>query len=58
MKLQNLVTRVAVGLMCGVTAAVGQEHTAVHGIAMHGTLKYPPDFAHFEYVNPQAPKGG
>jgi microcin C transport system substrate-binding protein len=29
-----------------------------HGIAMHGDLKYGPDFAHYEYVNPQAPKGG
>ncbi|KAA0875298.1 extracellular solute-binding protein [Nitrincola tapanii] len=30
----------------------------VHGIAMHGDLKYPPDFTHFDYVNPDAPKGG
>lgn len=29
-----------------------------HGIAMHGDLKYPPHFQHFEYVNPAAPKGG
>ena len=29
-----------------------------HGIAMHGDLKYPPDFKNFEYVNPDAPKGG
>ena len=29
-----------------------------HGIAMHGDLKYPADFKHFEYVNPDAPKGG
>ncbi|ULG70829.1 extracellular solute-binding protein [Marinobacterium sediminicola] len=29
-----------------------------HGIAMHGTLKYPADFQHFDYVNPEAPKGG
>ena len=32
--------------------------TLSHGIAMHGDLKYPPDFQHFDYVNPQAPKGG
>ncbi|SMR71424.1 microcin C transport system substrate-binding protein [Marinobacterium sediminicola] len=25
---------------------------------MHGTLKYPADFQHFDYVNPEAPKGG
>ncbi|MFT5539002.1 MAG: microcin C transport system substrate-binding protein [Alphaproteobacteria bacterium] len=29
-----------------------------HGIAMHGDLKYPPGFKHFNYVNPNAPKGG
>ncbi|MFY0676994.1 MAG: ABC transporter substrate-binding protein [Neptuniibacter sp.] len=32
--------------------------TVSHGIAMHGDLKYPPQFAHFDYVNPDAPKGG
>lgn len=29
-----------------------------HGIAMHGDLKYPEDFTHLDYANPQAPKGG
>lgn len=29
-----------------------------HGIAMHGDVKYPADFQHFDYVNPDAPKGG
>jgi len=29
-----------------------------HGIAMHGDLKYPPGFTHFDYVDPNAPKGG
>ncbi len=28
------------------------------GIAMHGAPKYKPGFAHFDYVNPNAPKGG
>ena len=32
--------------------------TVSHGIAMHGDLKYPPQFTHFDYVNPDAPKGG
>ena len=32
--------------------------TPVHALAMHGEPKYGPDFAHFEYVNPDAPKGG
>ena len=30
----------------------------VHAIAMHGTPKYGPDFKHFDYVNPDVPKGG
>ncbi|MEL6316545.1 MAG: extracellular solute-binding protein [Pseudomonadota bacterium] len=29
-----------------------------HGLSTFGELKYPPDFAHFDYVNPDAPKGG
>jgi microcin C transport system substrate-binding protein len=30
----------------------------VHAIAMHGKPKHGPDFKHFDYVNPNAPKGG
>jgi peptide/nickel transport system substrate-binding protein len=29
-----------------------------HAIAMHGEPALPPGFAHFRYVNPDAPKGG
>lgn len=29
-----------------------------HGISMFGDLKYPASFTHFDYVNPNAPKGG
>jgi len=29
-----------------------------HGMSIFGALKYPPGFSHFNYVNPQAPKGG
>jgi len=29
-----------------------------HGLAMHGGLKYSAGFSHFDYVNPDAPKGG
>ncbi len=31
---------------------------AAHGYALWGDLKYPADFTHFNYVNPDAPKGG
>ena len=40
---------------------VGSAHAQVtisHGIAMHGDLKYGPDFKHFDYANPDASKGG
>ncbi len=36
-------------------AAEEAEH---HGISAFGDLKLPPDFKHFPYVNPNAPKGG
>jgi len=29
-----------------------------HGIAMHGAVKYGPDFPHFDYADPAALKGG
>lgn len=37
------------------SAAAGQPS---HGLSAFGELKYPPDFKHFDYVNPDAPKGG
>jgi len=40
------------------TQVFANSVTSSHGIAMHGTLKYPADFKHFEYANPEAPKGG
>ena len=29
-----------------------------HAISISGSIKYPADFKHFEYVNPDAPQGG
>jgi microcin C transport system substrate-binding protein len=34
------------------------QGTARHGMSMFGELKYPAGFKHFDYVNPDAPKGG
>src|SRR5438093_2581609 len=42
-------------LACNVEAAQDIEQ---HGISAFGDLKYPPEFKHFDYVNPDAPKGG
>jgi microcin C transport system substrate-binding protein len=38
--------------------AAAAEEKAVHGISAFGDLKYPADFSRFDYVNPEAPKGG
>jgi microcin C transport system substrate-binding protein len=39
--------------------AWGADTVISHGISLYGDpLKYPADFAHFDYVNPDAPKGG
>ncbi|QDL92447.1 ABC transporter substrate-binding protein [Paroceanicella profunda] len=32
--------------------------TISHGLSVFGDLKYPEGFPHFDYVNPDAPKGG
>lgn len=34
------------------------EPLPVHGMALHGDLRYPADFEHFDYADPEAPKGG
>jgi microcin C transport system substrate-binding protein len=39
-------------------AALTPAAWAAHGYALWGDLKYPADFTHFDYVNPQAPRGG
>ena len=38
--------------------APSPERVWKQGLSLFGELKYPPDFKHFEYVNPNAPKGG
>ena len=34
------------------------QHPWHHGLSLFDDLKYPSGFKHFDYVNPQAPKGG
>ena len=38
--------------------ALSQEEGWKHGLSLMGEPKYPADFKHFDYVNPNAPKGG
>lgn len=49
-------------LLCGcatfASGAMASDPKPSHAMAMHGAPKYPSDFTHFDYVNPNAPKGG
>ncbi len=42
----------------GVSLAGNPTGKKLHGLSAFGDLKYPPDYQHFDYVNPDAPKGG
>src|SRR5262249_3491344 len=53
----------------GIVAGAGLDQRALaeagaaatmesHGLSAFGDLAYPPDFPHFKYANPNAPKGG
>ena len=48
---------IAIGFLT-LAPAYADDPKSQHGIAMHGDLKYGADFKHFDYVNPNAPKGG
>lgn len=50
---------VLIALALGATFANAQDKvTKSHGISTFGELKYPADFKHWDYVNPDAPQGG
>lgn len=55
-----IVVSLALALLFFYTHGAYGEKTAatVHALAMHGLPKYERDFDHFDYVNPNAPKGG
>lgn len=49
----------ALALSCAAPVwADSHATTTAHGISAFGELKYPADFPHFDYVVPDAPKGG
>ncbi|WP_455925722.1 extracellular solute-binding protein [Pseudomonas putida] len=49
-----LLLTLGLALSCHAGATVFQSH----GYAQFGSLKYPASFSHFDWTNPQAPKGG
>ena len=50
--------RIALSLILLATLPLHSENYVGHGLTLGAPLKYGPDFTHFEYVNPAAPKGG
>lgn len=54
----NPAIRLAAALALCATAAGAQDTTVTHAYSNFGEVKYGPDFAHLDYVNPDAPKGG
>lgn len=54
-KIKPMILGIALTLLSGVSAAKVIETTTLAGF---GQAKYPADFSHFDYVNPNAPKYG
>ena len=48
----------ALAVLLATAARAEQKIIKSHGISTFGELKYPADFPYFDYVNPDAPKGG
>jgi len=48
----------AAPLINGPAFAAVATNQPLHGLSAFGDLKYGPDFKHFDYINPDAPKGG
>jgi len=53
--LLRIIAKIGALLVLSAPPTVGWS---AHGYALWGDLKYPEGFAHFDYVNPQAPRGG
>ena len=60
-KLRNMVVGSAIGLaviLGAMSLRADEAITKTHGFNFFGELKYPADYKHLDYVNPDAPKGG
>ena len=61
LKLRNIVVGSAIGLAVifgAMSLRADEAITKTHGFNFFGELKYPADYKHLDYVNPDAPKGG
>jgi microcin C transport system substrate-binding protein len=53
-----MMKRTAVALAIAAATATPAGAEPRYGLSVFGDLKYGPDFSHFDYADPQAPKGG
>ena len=51
-------TAAVAGTLPGFSGTALAQDAESHGLSTFGELALPPDFPHFAYVNPKAPKGG
>lgn len=56
--LRRLLFTVVYLALAGNAVADKENIIEAHGFALYGDLKYPEGFSHFDFVNPEAPKGG
>lgn len=57
-RFRKVLPAVALALLAPPASALTDGVTTSYGYAVFGELKYGPGFTHFDYVNPDAPKGG
>ena len=50
--------RTVAAVVLAVLVAGAAQAQPRHGLSVFGELKYGPEFTHFDYVDPRAPKGG
>ena len=56
---QKVVSTIILGSILTLGSSINAQETInSHGISAYGDLKYPENYKHFEYVNPNAPQGG
>jgi microcin C transport system substrate-binding protein len=56
--LRRIWPRIAAGFLLALAVAAAAPAVGNYGLSLFGKLKYGPDFKHFDYADPQAPKGG
>lgn len=55
---RTILTAIGAAAVAPRALAQGSGAAPSHALSLYGDVKYPPGFSHFDYVNPDAPKGG